>query len=213
MERAPKHVTRTFRPLRIYREDVEAIYSTMSEHTAKIELETQGYKITTLSDLGELPEKQTNELRIFCRDPYVNLEVTGSSPPRIYAAADDTTSRGLVDKVSDILKPRQRSWLWTALRSAWFMWLPINIGSWGALFAARYEQWAIFSACVVIAVLGAVWIRLVWVWRFSHYSEVVFLYRRDAPSFFARNRDPLAIAVIGALIGVLGTVVVVLISK
>lgn len=195
---------------RLYLEDIEAIFAVLRDAMPDAEMEIE------VNDLvGSVPSDVAGYA-----GPIRSLEISATSRKsplqrysvslegargRFYATRFDAIARGVAHQVADIIRPR-RTWLGkigtTRLVAA------------AAGFSGGGVTWGVMSdttdgpawpAAVLLGMGLVLWLSLMP----SDRPRTVALaaYRADAPTFWRRNRDQIALLIIGAILGVAGTLI------
>lgn len=186
-------------PVKLYLDDLERIVEVLRSVSSDIRITTGQYALDNLGELPLLKREFLRELEITIREPHVSLECSHSGI-WLYISDDNPISRGLFDKVREILLQRRRllaplgfvSGLGGALFSAGLF----------ALFRGMIKAHAITVVgailCLALAI-GAIWYSY---WEQERgYAIIIPKYEMDAPSFLKRNADQVALAVISAILG------------
>jgi hypothetical protein len=205
------------KPVRLYLEDVEALHAVLEEVSdGPPKIETAEYELATPAELQQLRVDTLYELTMRSvpsvgmspDSPYVSaaFERNGAS---LYAAADDVLSRGAVDRMREIVAPRQRRFVQVTASSA-VIGAAAGISFSGAFFAAAYAVWWGLALALGGLAFSILWWR--WMERpsFREYSQILPRYRREAPSFVKRNRDALVLVAVSAAVTAASTVILTL---
>jgi hypothetical protein len=208
-----KHLGEHLPPVKLYLDDIAKIYDALHEAGERITIETPEYECTEPAELATLGVQQLRGLKIQCADPYLTVDIT-SREVWLYAAADDNVSRGLFEKIKELLRRRHR---WIARRfSGTFGAVPILVAL-GIGFFAVPDHWTSRPRDSVpfLAGLGSISLLLVVIALFAWYqvrgTNWVLLTNRNqaAPGFWRRNGDKLIVggilAIVSAAIGALAT--------
>jgi hypothetical protein len=209
-------LSKSFGPLVLWLDDLEDIETRLQAHNPKLNIETEEYQFDSIAEFAEhFGGTIQRSLQITTSYPsFASIELTPRSATLSVATSGENASGAFFD-LNEILSSRQRAipWLysfwivqivisifWISMGLSWTRWLPENIDNWLNLFL-------MFLLPLLIWTL---WIPYV---RSRHYSLIRVEHKGTAKSFFQRNRDQLAVAVIaalfgavlGAILGILGT--------
>jgi hypothetical protein len=189
-----KSFTRSYRPVVIWLDDLEEIFSLLKEAAKDVQISTEDYHFTSIDKLKEHYGSLTQfVMDITSSSPYVSIHFARSwMTVRISPGAQ---SAQLFHEIDAILARRQRSIFYS-----WWCAVPV------VLFGAAPHFFPA-QALPIVAVQSALLSWYVWVvfigWR---RTAVINLQRRsEARPFFQRNKDQLALLLIGSVIGGLVT--------
>jgi hypothetical protein len=82
------------------------------------------------------------------------------------------------------------------------------MGSIGLVPLGFKVGWWIAAVACVLTLLGACWFRWAFVHTVERYSTIVLRYRKDAPGFWQRNADHLAVALVSVVLTGIVTVLI-----
>jgi len=197
--------TEFLKPVTLFRDDLDRIVEILQAASPKISIETDEYVFESVDDLVKTGQKIINNLVITCGDiltsPHLMLFL---KPHRIelFAREDEPLSRGLFEKIKDILIKRERIYA-RFLHAGWVLFafaiaLPI-LGIW-----YKNSPLSAFSFLFTLSgILIMTWARRD---RFERYSTIFLKKRAEQDSFWDRNKDQVLLAVISAVVGGLITV-------
>ncbi len=199
MEKIIRPLSENLKPATLYLDDIENIIDTLRTVSSEVIISTREYLLKDLQELRELKKEQLTHLEIEIHEPYVSISF---EPHRIwlYIAKDEPISRGLFEKVKEIVSRRERkiarithsSWLSGILIGTFFPLLSLGID--------KASYWIIFTSIVlfIIAIL------ISWYGfqdRFNKYSVIVLKNKNELPSFWKRNSDKIVLMILSAIIG------------
>jgi hypothetical protein len=213
MEAQPQQVRRSVKRCRLYLDDVQAIVDVLGAGGGEVEITVPGYGTKDGADaLLALNQETLNVIEIRRRQPDYVAVVLGPAQGLVFGSSDDSETLGTVTKIEDIIRRRRRWPSTIAFNPVTFVllviaWVAIILGADSATRAHAHWSWTtrtlLFAPLALIAIQCALtaWITL------RRYTIIVCARRHNAPSFWKRNRDLIAVgsltAVIGAVIGAL----------
>lgn len=215
MEAQPQHVWRSVPRCRLYLDDVQAIVDVLGAGGGEVEITVPGYGTKDGADeLLTLHQETLNVIEIRRRQPvFVNVTVVlGPDRGYVFGISDDSETLGTVTKIEGIIRHRRRWPSTIAFNPVTFVlllvaWFAIILGADSATRAHAHWSWTtrtlLFAPLALIAIQVALtaWITV------RRHTIIVCARRHNAPSFWKRNRDFIAVgsltAVIGAVIGAL----------
>lgn len=208
--------------LRLYIEDLEEIVKTLSEVASDIVIEADDFVADSVQDLRELDKSYIDRLVIRCET--VRLELTLSKgAARLVVLDPSIPVEGAIARIESMMQQRRRQ---PTTRLAWFTPYSPGDGALGGAFVALIIiagaaglYWVIFSlgvereiAFLTSLALGistiAATLALASKKRVRR-AMVIPRLETEAPTFWKRNRDQIAInflfTILGAVIGIIAT--------
>ena len=211
MPRRIKSLSRSGPPVKLYLEDIGAIWDVLKDTCEEVILKTEEYEYGSVEEFARESKGIIHKLTFTGSRPYLTVDLALDNS-RLYAGADDAKSYGGLEKVRELLKQRRRPVVSVATGGTGIVLLLFAafLLSYLGAEAIRYRSlwWGIATALVVLIVLYLVVMSFRWITRGN---LIIPKHRAEAPSFFRRNQDQLVTGIIlslfGALIGyVLGRV-------
>jgi len=208
MEKISDSISKDLPPLRLHLDELREVYEVLSKYSKEAAtIETCGYRISNLDELGKLPVEQTNELYINSRNPYLQIRLT-QTHGKIYVGDGNIESEGLASRIEKILL--QGKILYPALpKSNWISFLlglPCGLG-------IILENKILVIVGGIIILVNIIWGLLHFSFVTKRYNTIVFKLRKETPSFWKRNKDELVMLIVGTIIGVVVTKVIDLLLK
>lgn len=196
--------------MKLYMDDLERIVAALQEFSDEISIETDEYSLTELGELEELREENITHLDLGARrwpsDSALPSSVSVNLRPDtafVFASQDDPASRGTFENVKKFLESRKQPLWWLIHTVDW--WGGLVLGVCVVLIALAWRAgfaWPSIAALIGLAIsLGCIafFIRH----RLAKNTIIVLAYRRDAPSFWKKNRDAIIARAIPTVLGVL----------
>jgi hypothetical protein len=198
-------------PVKIYIDDIEKIISLFDENKIKYTLQTDQYKYESLSELlDSKKEKSIGSLKIQTFEPYISIEFE-KKWAIIYVSSDETFITGLFHKIDRIINQSKR--IISFSYSYYFVWvlnfllLTIALINRGGKLYPQYIG-------ISFSIISLFWISRIFYIRYVRYSSIQLIRKEHVSNFFQRKRDDLILSLLSALIGaILGIVGTILISK
>src|SRR5829696_4392654 len=135
MKRKTGHISVDLRPITLYRDDIEGLFSALGKSGDRPVIEAADYEFDDVAELGNLGREVVHELEVKSNEPFIRVNFRTTSA-RLYASRTDIHSRGLIEQMREIVEPRQRSFS-RLTHSAIWPFVPITLGSSSLLPAAR----------------------------------------------------------------------------
>lgn len=106
MKELPKYLGEHLPPVKLFREDLEELYSLFKKTSDKVEIKGDGFEFNDIDDLFTYPKVEINELEFCIRSPYVCIHF---KPDNIWLYSSDNTNLqyGLFAKIKTLLKKRR----------------------------------------------------------------------------------------------------------
>jgi len=199
MKRVKSTYVESLGPVKLFLNDVEEIVSILREVSATVDIRTDEYSMESVEELKKLDVDCIHELTIQCREPYVSLELDRYRI-WLYIAEDTPVSRGLFEKVKEVLVRRRRR-LARILRNPSLIWVPLGLLIYPIVIGLRLSNWSLLALGLFLLISICIWGRWAWVARFERYSTIVLRRQSEHKSFWERNKDQLLLSVISAIIG------------
>jgi hypothetical protein len=206
MKKSCKHITKEYRPLKIYLDNIEDIVALFQENGISYTISTDNFEYDSITELRlNSNEKQTKTLSIKTSNPHIVLEFEPHSA-RIFISEDTTFTLGLYHQIDFIIKSSQR--LFSITYSYFFIYAIAPLVQMLA-FTSLDNVLPVFIKYSFLA-FWLVWFgRAFYITLFNH-SNINLIYKSSISNFFTRKRDDLIIALIsgfiGAILGVIGTI-------
>lgn len=214
MEKLPKIIYETVPPVKLYLDDLQEIETLLKEHYGdKIEIRTKEYKFNSVDGLQQLDEPKIYHLKIsvgegiFASDVEMELK---RSEATIFCRTDTPKDHGIVNKLKELLLNRKR--LARKLRPLWFLCL---IASLVVLYLFQRYSTSL-PIILVLAIIALILVTLqLWIVLadIRYHCIIIPKWKRDAPSFWTRNKDQIWLLIIGAIVGAIITAIVTLLLK
>ena len=203
--------TEYFKPVVLYLDDLEKIFEIIKEVCKKIIISTSEYEIENLNELKELNKESLNYLKINGQEPWLVLEIDFSNL-YLYIHEEDAMSRGIFEKVKQILKDRKRKYSWLSkdnfVGSIGTLLLGILIFS--IYIGIKQKNLFYISIGILSLLLGFIFTRIS---LNLGYNEIYLKRRAESKSFWKRKKDEIIIAIISAMIGSVFTILSLMLLK
>lgn len=205
------------KPVKVYFDDLERIVEILRDVSSDISVSTDEYELGDITDLLSLNQLAIHELEISSKNPHVVLQLRASGA-RVYASDSTPICIGVVEKIRKQLKPRSRKLGWLISSFLPFMltfMFPVGAFCFGLGWSISSVQSMNVRGVIggiLISILSAVTVG--WFGRLftKTYSTIYLRPKKEMPSFFARKKDDIALAIIsgllGAILGALGALTI-----
>jgi hypothetical protein len=205
MERNIQSHGEHLKPVLLYRDDIEQIVERLREVSPNVELSTEEHKFNDLKEWAEQKRDYFTNMQLRTTNPYVSLQLK-ENEIWLFIVEDTAQSRGAFEKIKRILADHTRPS--AKVMNPWMPSLVCNLCSISFFLTLWVKDWTILSVTAIL-MLGCV----CWLWwafhtRFHKYSIIIPKYRTDAPNFWKRNSDKIAVAIIAAVFGSLLTLLI-----
>jgi len=203
MKKVPQSHGEQLKPVKIYFDDLKEIIDILKTTCKQIKIQTEEYLLDDLNELSALKKEILHSLTITGLNPYICLDMT---PYRIslYINEDSPESRGLFEKIKEILVRRRRR-LASLLHNPILQGISLPITIWGLYNALKMKSPFLIFLTGVSFLLCIFW----WIYgnkdRTQRYTIIIPKYRIESPGFLKRNKDSIIVGIISALTGALIT--------
>jgi hypothetical protein len=212
--------------VRVYLDDIQEIFSILKEASDDVRIQADDFVATEPQDLLDISSKTINELTIVATQP--NVTVTLSRDSASLEATDaDMTTLGAVKRIEERMRHRRRRLkrlIWKNDQPPLLMIVALGLGIMSVVLAiaalgshpqnppppgtTRFDiEWAIG-----IWVLTLLVIPLTVIMTARRQAIVIPRSQKDAPPFWERNKDDIAInavfTVIGGVLGIVATLLI-----
>jgi hypothetical protein len=209
-----KHLslTRKLGPIVIYSDDLRAIAEIITEASKSVSIslksksdEYEFDSVAELEKLGDLEETVFHNAEISSRgDIYITVSLNPFQA-RIYLSEDNTYGRGLLEKIQEILQPKNK-YIFFFFLTPIFSWPLFLFG------ISLYVKSKWISIIIILVALG--WFAVGYKVSFKQYCTIYTKKRQEMPSFFKRKKDDLILAAISGIIGaIFGALAIAILRK
>jgi hypothetical protein len=209
MKHTPSSLSKNYKPLILWRDDLEEITSIIQRRGATLEIKHAEYSYETVEELeGHIGPRDQTEFKISGSKPYISIDLD-SHRTSLYVGGGEPDASGIFFELDRVLAARQRRW--PLLYSMWFCQsILLSLVAINVLAShLQIAPWYVPTFLAVIQIAAMLWL----VWAFFvgliRHSIVRMERRATARSFLRRNKDQLIVAIIaavvGAVLGILGT--------
>jgi hypothetical protein len=209
--------------VRVYLDDIQEMFSILKEIADEVRIQADGFVATEPKDLLDIPSDAINELTIVATQP--NVTVTLSRNTATLEATDaDTMTLGAVKRIEERMRHRRRPLkkvLWNTKKMPSLAIIAIVLGLISVVLAIAAlgsdpqnppppgTTTISYEVAIGIWVTTALAIALSVTVTARRQAIVIPRPQKDAPPFWERNRDEIAInaafTVIGGVLGIVGT--------
>jgi hypothetical protein len=199
MQKITQYLGEHLKPVKLYLDDTEQIIEIFRQDSLEVSISTKDYVLNDFKELSDLKKDFITDVFIRVKEPYISLSLEHHQI-WLYAEKDNAISRGLFEKVKQLLSKRKRplaQFLQSSLLTGLFAGTSIPLLTMGL---AKTNSMLIFvSAIIFILALASGWYS--YHDHFERYSIIIPKYKIEAPSFWKRNSDALVLAIFSAIAG------------
>jgi len=205
MEKLKQSQFYLYRPLpilRLYLDEIHELYEFLSEQSkGKVSIYTCGYKLTSLDEISKLPKDITNEIRFTMEASNIQINLSHAGG-HIFCTDTSMNTEGIVSRIEQIFQKCKPYKPIFYEKSSWL----------SLLFGAPFLLGIIFFNLYLIIVGAIIWIIAFSIlliemnYDLNRHNTIIFKRRKDATGFFNRNKDQIYLLLIGAVIGIVGTI-------
>lgn len=205
MEKIIKSYSEDFKPVTLFLDDLEDIVGIFKEVSNKVEIIADEYKLDDSDEFSKLRKEMVDSLIIRSLEPWISLSIEYVDS-NIYLDQDTALSRGILEKVKEILKRRRRRFSWLSrdnLVGVFFSLFSL------VLFFLIYKGISQKSFLYILLgifdlLFGSLFIRFC----VKLGRNIIYLKRHaESKSFWKRRKDEIIIAVISAIVGAVVTII------
>jgi len=223
MEKKIPSRTEKLRPVKLYLDDLEQIVSILKVESNEVKIETDEYKYESLEELVGNRKETIYELKLGSgRSVWSPVKLSLDKYfVELFISEDEPRLRGLFEKIKEILVKRERVYrrLVSPIFSLIFSVFSLTIIIVNKflyplpLIILPFLYFIIIPSATTISLIIVVWLNM----EKGKYSIIVLKHRSDQVSFWKRNKDQVLLLIIGTVIGavitVLGTIILNVLSK
>ena len=202
MKRLDKSISKNFRPLLLYEEEIRDVVELLANRSKELEIKADGFAFETVDELfKKFAPNRIKQLEITTHDPYISIDLDRISA-RIYSGSSEPRPLGLFHQSASILQRHSR--FYGFLCSYLMTWVAILIHIVVTNFLIKGKQGLIVTGVFLIY------------WSWAMYNLMlrharIYLSKADSPgAFWFRNKDNL---LVGLITGILGVVLGVVIER
>lgn len=201
MKRKSKTVTATLmQPTELFLEDVEQIYSTISETADSVSIENDDYEFESINDLQEIKSSSLTNLKFIGYQNEWPQFFLFINPNSIYIRIynDEMHLLGTASKVKEIISVRQRRFPPSRVTLV-FLWVIAVVTSLVGLvikFATQNHNEIVYTLIATTWIINILLVVLVKIPK----NKINLTYSKNMPSFWKRNLDKIITGVITSLL-------------
>ncbi|GAH84133.1 unnamed protein product, partial [marine sediment metagenome] len=164
------------------------------------------YRLETISDISKIKKSKTTNFSINAHSPHISLDISKNSASLYISNEDDLKLLGMFSKIDGIISKRIS--LLSVFTIPWIQY-PVQLILWIIFWKLPIERFTIpeslfkasFLILIAIWILGGFWFNL------RKYGLIYLSDSHSKLNFFQRNKDKIILLIIGAILGIGGTVV------
>ncbi len=201
MRRLTRSHSEDLKPVLLYRDDLEEIERIFKEVSDDIGIRTDEFRLDAVEEVEGIGHSVISSLKFDISNPYVSLEFAPSWL-RLYISRDDNESRGVFEKIKQVLSKCKRKLGWIT-HSHRPIFLGMCVLGLNMIEAFWFMERFFFIGAIAALVFYVILIPLTEHTRLKQHCIIYTNKKETSPSFWERNKDQLAMSVISAVLGAL----------
>lgn len=218
MKKIEKPIYKKLPPLVLYLNDIQELYKFLKEITdEQVVIETNGYRLNSPDELSGIEKDKTNSFTIkyeesFFKDDYSRVEIClEQNHGSIYVNREDIKAQGIAANIEKILLPHKKSNVPHIVSNVLFICSLVIF-----ILSLKYPNSN--TSIVLIGIVSFIGIACLALLGHLHsyrwYNTVFFKSRKEAPSFWKRNKDQIIVGIVtGVIVAIISSFVTVVITK
>lgn len=209
MRKLEKPISKHFPPLRLYLDDVHAIYNILKKSCGGgVTVTTDNFEIKDMAKFNDVGPEDIHTLKFDAREPYISLEL-GRSDARLWMNIDSTLNKGIAAEIEEVLSRCYRKIARIFANSFLSAFIGTIIFLVPALFIL-FNIKGLLSVGLFILFLVLYGLSFFFAALFSlrRYSTIIFTERRGHKTFFSRNKDTILVGIISACVSAIFTAII-----
>ncbi len=202
MKKLERPIAKSYPPLNLFREDLEAIEEVLKRDAQGFCCGALDVQYDSIAELVEhRGEGALSELVISAREPYLSVDL-GKLWAKLYVGSNSNANAGVFYQIDEILtKTRRKLWPLYSYYTTWIL----NGAIIGCALFVKHPIDLVVTGVLISWVLWVSYVRM-------RRHATIYLSRRLALNFWGRRKDDVILAlisaVIGAILGAVGTLLV-----
>lgn len=215
MERIPKSWRKNYRPLKIYRDDIEKMWAILAqEFSPSVDVRIGQLCLESPEELSNVLESDAVSLYMDVNLSQLELHICSDDAWLSVRNEEDTKAMGVAGRIDQILQERQRFWGFThfsSLQSIFLLLVGLSVASFFGcmplvnnpmLFALLFSIYV----CILIIIAG------VHLWTKMNMAIIHLIRSNEDIGFIKRNKDKLILVlitcIISSMLGAVGMLLV-----
>jgi hypothetical protein len=205
MKKLDQSISQSYLPIKLYLDDLLEVQRILRESSKDMQLKSSGYSFDSIEEMAStLGKQEVFELEMHSSSPDSRIEFTRLWA-KVYVASSAITSAGMFHSIDHVIAKSRRPL--SFIYSFYTIW-GINIFSIVSTPLAKLFELPFINNLSLGGFVVLFWVLFV---RLRRHSTIVLTPRNASRTFWSRNKDEIIIALIsatvGALLGILGTVI------
>ncbi len=202
MRKVQKSASKEYAAVRLFRDDVEEIYSLVKKTCGKCSIIVEDSDLDDIKEIKDIENPNTHVLKINGSDPYFSLELSKSHASIYIGDNSDMKAKGLFAAIDSILSRRGRilrALLSRPIYIAYFITFGFLI-FWVLPARSQRINFLVFQSTIAVFFTYM----LMWLLGFRQTFEqhsIICLTHSSEAGFFRRNKDTLIVGIIVAVVG------------
>jgi uncharacterized membrane protein SpoIIM required for sporulation len=222
MEKIPQSWEKNYKPLKLFKDDIEEIVKIITAGPAEtdIHIEVDEFRLDNPSELNEIKKDIIKELYIGVETFMLQLRLGRKNAHLWVGDKDNTMLMGIAIRIDEILRKRQRflGYLSFGIRpQLTYFFLGFPIGVFLFLSFARTSHTPLFVLLLIAFLIIGLGGIAYFLYFQHHFSTIRMFYSYEKPNFFKRNKDTILVnvivSIVSLVVGVFGTLLAQWITK
>ena len=197
MKKIYRHSSKFYKPVRLYRDDLDAIFNIFKHETKSFKILIGDYELDDYNDIEDLKDKYLTNLDIRSTEPNISLSFTDRTIS-IHLDNNDVLSLGCCHKIEEILSQNSIFYLKHYL----LITLVLYFTLYALCFIIFKNPLSIYtSSAVALTFMGFIFIDIKF--RLIKHSKIYLNYKKDTPGFITRNFDKIVLSIFATIFGIL----------
>lgn len=215
---------REYKPLKLFKDDLEAIVNIAKEYEAidakewekKVSITAEDYQLDNISELKEINKEIISDFYMSVGTSSLTLRLNKNSASLYVHDDKNTVLMGIANKIDDILQNRQRRFNFFFTYGGHMMLFALPIMLLGVSLTCLFLVLKLYYLIPIVAIAGG-YTGAKTESIPAQYSTIIMSHLSETPNFFKRNKDKILVGIVVGIIvcffSVLGTLLVQWITK
>jgi hypothetical protein len=200
MEKVKQSFWKEYLPLRLFRDDVDVLYSLIATNCKEATIVIDNMKLADISELNKIEKPRVFDLNITGKEPYIEIDLSNRAARITHLDSDDIHLQGLTVKIEEVFKKRAR--LLRILASLfntgkiWILTLALIMVPW-FLPSDQKIALALFLGSPLLFLCCFLW---AWIINFKRHSMINLCHSASSKNFIQRNKDQIIMTILSHVI-------------
>jgi len=212
MEKIPLSWERKYKPLKLFKEDIEEIFRIVKENSTEADTDIiiDEFRLEKPEELGEINKSIINELYINISTATLQLSLGCRDAHLWVGSREDTRLMGIAIRIDELLQKKQRfmGFFTFGIRpylTSFFLGVPIG-------FLSKYFYTKLFTPILVLSLITFLVIEIALIASAvhirTHFTMIHMTYSYEKSNFFKRNKDTIFLMIISSAVTLIATLIV-----